>query len=260
MLRDASQRSRAVDASVLASRCDAPQHEGTETPRIAAKRVEAHVTFCCAAPQHQDRRGRGVWRNEAKRATLRPRPPRRAKNQPAGVANDRRLGSIVSGLLFTMNGATRTCEPSAQGASLGRIRDGVGLRAEQRHGATEKAADAPTQPAHRAAESSGCGRVLFSSCYLLLFEGNERRQTGARSGPFPVRFLYVTGKSTGAGLYPRSCFLLLFTGTTVIAARAVASRLILRRRRQPRLEGRAAPCLSCFETPRHSGWKMRVNA
>src|SRR6266568_8191987 len=219
MLRDASQRSRAVDASVLASRCDAPQHEGTETPRIAAKRVEAHVTFCCAAPQHQGRRGRGVWRNEAKRATLRPRPPRRAKNQPAGVANDRRLGSNVSGLLFTMNGATRTCEPSAQGASLGRIRDDVGLRAEQRHGATEKAADAPTQPAHRAAESSGCGRVLFSSCYLLLF-----------------------------------------TGTTVIAARAVASRLILRRRRQPRLEGRAAPCLSCFETPRHSGWKMRVNA
>ncbi len=199
MLRDASQRSRAVDASVLASRCDAPQHEGTETPRIAAKRVEAHVTFCCAAPQHQGRRGRGVWRNEAKRATLRPRPPRRAKNQPAGVANDRRLGSIVSGLLFTMNGATRTCEPSAQGASLGRIRDDVGLRAEQRHGATEKAADAPTQPAHRAAESSGCGRVLFSSCYLLLFEGNERRQTGARSGPFPVRFLYVTGKSTAPG-------------------------------------------------------------
>src|SRR5262249_27272616 len=28
MLRDASQRCRVVDASVLASRCDAPQHEG----------------------------------------------------------------------------------------------------------------------------------------------------------------------------------------------------------------------------------------
>jgi len=39
-----------------------------ETPRIAAKRVEAHVTFCCAAPQHQGRRGRGVRRNEANRA------------------------------------------------------------------------------------------------------------------------------------------------------------------------------------------------
>src|SRR5438128_6007470 len=24
-----------------------------ETPRSAAKRVEAHVTFCCAAPQHE---------------------------------------------------------------------------------------------------------------------------------------------------------------------------------------------------------------
>jgi hypothetical protein len=174
------------------------------------------VTFCCAAPQHEGRRGRVVWRNEAKRATLRPRPPRRAKNQPAGAANDRRLGSIVSGLLFTMNGATRTCEPSAQGASLGRIRDDVGLRAAQRHGATEKAGAAPTQPAHRPAESSGCGRVLFSSCYLLLFEGNELRETGARSSPFPVRFLHVTGRSTSAGLYPRCCFLLLFTGATGI--------------------------------------------
>ncbi len=38
------------------------------------------MTFCCAAPQHEGRRGRVVWRNEAKRATLRPRPPRRAKN------------------------------------------------------------------------------------------------------------------------------------------------------------------------------------
>jgi len=218
------------------------------------------VTFCCAAPHHEDRRGRGVWRNEANRAPfVRDRRVARRTNLRVWqtIAG---LRSIASGLLFTMNGATRTCEPSAHGASLGRIRDDVGLRAAQRPGAIEKAGAALTQPAHRPAESSGCGRFLFSSCYLLLFEGNELRETGARSSPFPVRFLYVTGKSTGAGLYPRSCFLLLFAGATVIAARAVASRLILRRRRQPRLEGRAAPCLSCFETPRHSGWKMRVNA
>src|SRR5262249_36064022 len=35
----------------------------------------------------------------------------RAKHQPAGVRNDRRRNSIVSGLLFTMNGATGTCLP-----------------------------------------------------------------------------------------------------------------------------------------------------
>jgi hypothetical protein len=35
----------------------------------------------------------------------------RAKHQPAAVGNDRRLRSIVSGLLFTMNRATHTCRP-----------------------------------------------------------------------------------------------------------------------------------------------------
>jgi len=34
----------------------------------------------------------------------------RAKNQPAGVGNDRRPRSIVQGLLFTMENATRACE------------------------------------------------------------------------------------------------------------------------------------------------------
>jgi hypothetical protein len=33
----------------------------------------------------------------------------RAKHQPAAVGNERRLRSIVSGLLFTMNAATPTC-------------------------------------------------------------------------------------------------------------------------------------------------------
>src|SRR5215813_14833603 len=34
----------------------------------------------------------------------------RARDEPAVAGNDRRLRSIVSGLLFTMNGATRTCD------------------------------------------------------------------------------------------------------------------------------------------------------
>ena len=34
----------------------------------------------------------------------------RARDEPAVAGNDRRLWSIVSGLLFTMNGATRTCD------------------------------------------------------------------------------------------------------------------------------------------------------
>src|SRR5262249_9797706 len=33
----------------------------------------------------------------------------RAEHHPAGVRNDYRRNSIVSGLLFTMNGATATC-------------------------------------------------------------------------------------------------------------------------------------------------------
>src|SRR5262249_29967792 len=33
----------------------------------------------------------------------------RANNQPVAVGNERRLRSLVSGLLFTMNGATPTC-------------------------------------------------------------------------------------------------------------------------------------------------------
>ncbi len=72
MLRDASQRSRAGEASVLASRCDAPQHEGAAT----------HHSSVSAASREAP---------------------------PAAVRNDRRRNSIVSGLLFTMNGATATC-------------------------------------------------------------------------------------------------------------------------------------------------------
>ena len=40
MPRDASQRIWAVEALALASRCDAPQHEGEGEPRILAKRSQ----------------------------------------------------------------------------------------------------------------------------------------------------------------------------------------------------------------------------
>src|SRR5215471_11361342 len=40
MLRDASQRASAGDVPALASRCDAPQHEGEGAPRILAKRTQ----------------------------------------------------------------------------------------------------------------------------------------------------------------------------------------------------------------------------
>jgi hypothetical protein len=44
MLRDASQRTWAAEASAPASRCDAPQHEGEGAPRILAKRIQR--VFC----------------------------------------------------------------------------------------------------------------------------------------------------------------------------------------------------------------------
>ena len=40
MLRDASQRIWGAEAPALASRCDAPQHEGEGAPRILAKRTQ----------------------------------------------------------------------------------------------------------------------------------------------------------------------------------------------------------------------------
>jgi hypothetical protein len=62
-----------------------------------------------------------------------------------------------------------------------------------------------TQPTHRAAESSGCDRFLFSSCYLLLFEANKQREMGTTSSPFPVLLPGVTRKITAPGCAPVSC-------------------------------------------------------
>src|SRR6516164_1208615 len=48
------------------------------------------------------------WPNEPK-GHFGQTKPRGLKNQPAAVANERRLPASVSGLLFTMDGATPTC-------------------------------------------------------------------------------------------------------------------------------------------------------
>jgi len=55
---------------------------------------------------------------------------RGAKHQPAAVGNDRRLRSLVSGLLFTMDGATPTCRAvgCAPPRTVGRCRMGRGSK------------------------------------------------------------------------------------------------------------------------------------
>jgi hypothetical protein len=63
-----------------ASRCDAPQHEGKREPCILAKRTQRGACVLI-----------------------------RTKNQLAGVGNDRPPRTIVQGLLFTMENATRAC-------------------------------------------------------------------------------------------------------------------------------------------------------
>src|SRR5262249_1417045 len=67
-------------ASALASRCDAPQHEGERAARFG----ETNPTVILAE-----------------------RKP--SEHQPTAVRNDRRLTFPVSGLFFTGTGATHTC-------------------------------------------------------------------------------------------------------------------------------------------------------
>jgi len=61
---------------------------------------------------------------------------RTCTNQPAAVGNNRRLRSIVSGLLFTMNGATRTCDMGLRRSSETRAprRETLALRSEAERG------------------------------------------------------------------------------------------------------------------------------
>jgi hypothetical protein len=95
MLRDASQRAWAVEAPELASRCEAPQHEGEGAQRIFGQTNQ---------PSFSPNEANAFWPNGAQQW-------RGEKNQPAAVGNDRRLPFPVSGLFFTGTCATRACEP-----------------------------------------------------------------------------------------------------------------------------------------------------
>jgi hypothetical protein len=78
-----------------------------ETHRSATMLGRRHARFRCDAPQH-DGRGRTVHSGETK--PMESMPACSMRNRPAVAENDRRLRSIVFGLLFTMNAATRTCD------------------------------------------------------------------------------------------------------------------------------------------------------
>src|SRR6516162_11743065 len=57
------------------------------------------------------------------------------RNRPAVAGNDRRLRSIVSGLLFTMNGATQMCATGIwRSATLTPRRETLALRSEAERG------------------------------------------------------------------------------------------------------------------------------
>ena len=64
------------------------------------------------------------WRRPGRRSFM------RTTQQPVAVGNDRRLRSIVSGLLFTMDGATPTCRAvgCAPPRTVGRCRMGRGSK------------------------------------------------------------------------------------------------------------------------------------
>src|SRR6516165_1435910 len=87
--------------------------------------------FRCDAPQHEGR-GRTVHFGETK--PMESMPACSMRNRPAVAENDRRLRSIVFGLLFTMNGATRTCDTeiwrgegnARRASSLPRVSHGAG--------------------------------------------------------------------------------------------------------------------------------------
>src|SRR5262249_41165559 len=113
MLR-ASQRGSADGRTCarVALRC--PQHEGKREPCILAKRTQrvllrssprkrGPITTVFGYGSRLSARFAGVGRDDD--------PVGFVKNQPAGVGHDRRPRSIAQGLLFTMENATRACEP-----------------------------------------------------------------------------------------------------------------------------------------------------
>ncbi len=145
-----------------------------------------------------------------------------------------RRGSIVCGLLFTMKIPTQACEPFASAAvnaqhrhpslpgltpqvgftrlaaynvsQLGQARVACNPSSSKKVFAKTDGPPGQARGRREPAESAGCACLLFSSCCVLLFGGHQRRETGARSSPFPVLFRRVTGKTRGGRFYPRSCF------------------------------------------------------
>jgi hypothetical protein len=82
--------------------------------RIAAQPVcrNACAPSRCDAPQHEDAADFGQTK------------PTWRKDQPAAAGNDRRPRSFVSGLLFTMDGATPTCWAVSRRSAKDSVRAG----------------------------------------------------------------------------------------------------------------------------------------
>jgi len=78
-----------------------------ETHRSATMLGRRRARSRCDAPQHEGR-GRTVHFGETK--PMGGMPACSIRNRPAVAGSDRRRRSIVFGLLFTMNAATRTCD------------------------------------------------------------------------------------------------------------------------------------------------------
>src|SRR5262245_45756319 len=151
-------------APVLASRCDAPQHEGAGARRILAERSQRMLARVVPAKAGTHNHGLWLW-VPALRPLRGRRPGRRSfglrEHQLAAVRNDRRGSVIVSGLLFTMTFATPTCRPHR---AL-KIMQGNTL------------ADVPLKPpSHSSRSSIDLARrvvVVSSACWCACCEANR---------------------------------------------------------------------------------------
>jgi len=122
MLRDAPQRTWAMEAPALGFRCEAPQHEGEEHfgetkprplwPSVSSPRGAPRDARVAGTPLRGPMITAGGY---GSRLSLRSAGTTialvQAKHQLAAVRNDRRRNFIVFGLLFTMRFATHTCRP-----------------------------------------------------------------------------------------------------------------------------------------------------
>src|SRR5262249_62074044 len=102
-----------MGAPVLASRCDALSMRARGSRAFwrnepnasysGRPRESGPITTVFGYGSRLSARFAGVGRDDD--------PVGFVKNQPAGVGHDRRPRSIAQGLLFTMENATRACEP-----------------------------------------------------------------------------------------------------------------------------------------------------